>query len=165
MELGAVRGNQQALEHATHALRLYQTLDNPVLNATALNSVGWCAALLGEYDQARSHCTAALALHRRHHERSNGEAYTLDSLGYIAHRTGQHARAIDYYQQALKLRRELGNTYEVANTLDGIGHPHLALGQHEQARLVWREAGELYQALHSTTDAERVQQQLNALGI
>jgi hypothetical protein len=34
----------------------------------------------------------------------------------------------------------LGDTHEVANTLDGIGHPHVALGEHGRAHAVWREA-------------------------
>ncbi|MEV8442672.1 tetratricopeptide repeat protein [Actinosynnema sp. NPDC051121] len=128
------QGNdRRALDHARHALDLYRTLlDEPVQEAEALNQVGWHAARLGDFDTARDHCRAALALHRHHHN-PTGEADTLDSLGFIAHRSGDHRQAVDHYHQALALRRTLNNTYEVAETLDNVGHPHAALGQHERA--------------------------------
>jgi tetratricopeptide (TPR) repeat protein len=77
------RGNyRQALEHARHALDLMRPFDQPVWEARMLNSVGLYAARLGDYDTARVHCQAALALHRQLHDVT--EAVTLDSLGYIA---------------------------------------------------------------------------------
>ena len=87
----------------------------------------------------------------------------MDSLGYLAHHTGQHTQALDYYQQALTLFGDLGNTYDEADTLDHLGQAHAALGQHDQARHAWQQALELYQAQHRTTDADRVQQQLDDL--
>lgn len=157
------QGNdQQALEHAARAKQLHQTLDDPIGQARALNNIGWYTARLGDYDQARMHCEAALTLHRCHHNR-DGEANTLNSLGYIAHHTGDYTYAVDYYRQALTLFRDLGDTYHQADILDSIGHPHVALGHHEQARAGWLEALTLYQAQHRSADAERVQQQLDAL--
>ncbi|MFC0430878.1 BTAD domain-containing putative transcriptional regulator [Kutzneria buriramensis] len=153
--------DRRALDHATRALDLFRALNNPVWEARALNGVGWFAACLGHYDTARAHCQAALALH--HHDDPEGEALTLNSLGYTDHHTGHHRQAIDRYQHALDLFRSLGDTYEAADTLDGLGHPHAALGQHEQARTVWREALELYRQQGRIADAERVQRQLDAL--
>jgi tetratricopeptide (TPR) repeat protein len=152
----------QALHHATCALELYRTLDEPVREALGLNSVGWFAAQLGDYDAARASCEAALAILQRVHE-PQAEAGTLDSLGYIAHHTGRHHDAIDYYQQALTVFRDIGNIYESANTLDNLGHPHLALGRPEKARAVWREALEIYRDQGRAQDADRVQRQLDAL--
>jgi tetratricopeptide (TPR) repeat protein len=105
---------------------------------------------------------AALTLHRHHHN-SAGEAGTLDSLGYIAHHTGDHHQSLDYYHSALALFRGIGAAYEVADTLDGVGHPHGALGRHEQARTVWREALQLYRDQGRDADAECVQHQLDDL--
>ncbi|MFT7840396.1 tetratricopeptide repeat protein [Saccharothrix sp. BKS2] len=152
----------RALEHARHALDLYRALDQPVWEATALNSMGWHAARLGDHDTARDHCEAALVLFRRHRI-PDGEAATLDSLGFIDHRTGHHRRAVDRYRQALALFRTLGDTTETANTLDGLGHPHAALGHHDEARAVWREALELYRDQGRDADADRVRRQLDAL--
>ncbi|KAA2264116.1 tetratricopeptide repeat protein [Solihabitans fulvus] len=162
LALGHQGQHQRALEHATHALHLYRALGAAAWEADALNRVGWFVAQLGRYDQARAPLEEAVILHRRHHNR-DGEASTLDSLGFVARRSGQHAQAVDYYQQALALRRNLGATYEVANTLDALGHPHAALGQLDEARAAWQEALQLYRAQRRTADADRVQQQLDAL--
>ncbi|MFJ6673304.1 AfsR/SARP family transcriptional regulator [Actinosynnema sp. NPDC091369] len=158
------RGDErQALTHAERALVLYRTFDQPVWEALALNLVGWCAARLGDYDTARARCQAALALYRDH-DSPNGEADVLDSLGYIDHHTGDHRRAVDHYRRALALRNATGNTASAADTLDHVGHPHVALGRTDQARAAWYEALELYRQQGRDTDAQRVQEQLDALG-
>jgi tetratricopeptide (TPR) repeat protein len=125
--------------------------------------VGWYAARLGAFDTARDHCRAALTLHRHHHN-PHGEADTLDSIGLIAHRTGDHRQAVEnHHHQALTLYRTLGNAHQAAETLDSVGHPHAALGQPEQARKVWREALELYRVQSRSADTARVQRQLDEL--
>jgi tetratricopeptide (TPR) repeat protein len=159
----ALQGDdQQALTHATRALHLYQTLNNPVWQAEALNAVGWYHARLDHYDEARTLCEQALTLHRMHRHR-DAEADTLDTLGYITHHTGQHTQALAYYHQALTLFRDLGNSYQVASTLEDLGKAHAALGQHTDARRTWQQALNLYHAQHRTTDADRIQQQLDTL--
>jgi tetratricopeptide (TPR) repeat protein len=158
-----LRGDdRQALTHATRARDLLHAVDQPVWEADALGDMGWYAARLGEYDTARAHCQAALALHRDH-DNPAGQAATLDSLGYIAHHTGCRHQAIDYYQQALTLYGTLGNATEAADTLDRLGHPHLALGERERARAVWQEALKLYQQQGRDEDTARVQRQLDDL--
>ncbi|WP_233223709.1 tetratricopeptide repeat protein [Amycolatopsis sp. CA-128772] len=109
---------------------------------------------------ARRDCLTALARHRRHRN-PIGEAKALDSLGYIAHHTGDYRQAIAYYEQAVSRHRALGNTTEAVNSLDRLGHPYVALGQHELAGAVWREALEMYQDQSRDTDAARVQGRLS----
>ncbi|RAS69926.1 tetratricopeptide repeat protein [Lentzea atacamensis] len=62
--------------------------------------VGFLAARVGDLTTAWDHCQAALTLNRQLHN-PDGEAGTLDSLGFIAHRSGDHHQALDLYQQAL----------------------------------------------------------------
>lgn len=152
---------QRALEHAACALDLYRTLGNPVWEGRALNQVGWYTIHLGDHDRARELCEAALPLHRGRYP--DGEASTLDTLGYVDHRTGNYQQAIRYYQQALVLCHELGDIYAAANYLDRLGHSHAALGQVDQARTAWRQALDLCRVQHRTEDAERIQRQLHAL--
>ncbi|MEU4449360.1 BTAD domain-containing putative transcriptional regulator [Actinosynnema sp. NPDC050801] len=154
---------RHALGHATDALALFRALDDPVGEATALNTVSWCAARLGDHDEARDHCRAALALYRRHPD-PDGEANAWDTMGYIAHRTGRHHDAIDCYRRALGLLGDLGHTYQVAAIRDRLGDPHAALGRHEQARDLWQAALRVYRAQHHHAAADRVQRQLDALG-
>lgn len=76
----------------------------PVREAEALNAVGWCAVRPGDFDTARDHCQAALTLHRHHHN-PEGEATTLDSLAFIAHRTGDREQGRD--DDAARVQRQL----------------------------------------------------------
>jgi tetratricopeptide (TPR) repeat protein len=41
------------------------------------------------------------------HAYRDGGAHALDSLGYIAYRTGRFSHALIYYQRALAIRRDL----------------------------------------------------------
>jgi tetratricopeptide (TPR) repeat protein len=151
-----------ALRHAEHTLNLRRALGQPLLEAQALNQMGWYLAQLGDFETARAHCETALAIQRRIHDPENEEA-TLDSLGYIAHHTGHHRQAIEYYQQALPLLADLGHVFQTAETLDDLGRSHTALGEYEQARAVWRKALELYRQQRRDEAADRVQHQLETL--
>lgn len=155
--------HREALEHAIHARDLFRALGHPVWEADALSLVGWYTALLGQFETARSHCQAALTLFQDNPNPDKGAAATLESLGYIAHHTGHHQQAIEYYQQALTLLSTLGQRYQSAVVLDYLGHPLVVLGAYEQARVVWREALQLHREHGRDTDAARVQQQLDDL--
>jgi len=154
--------DRTALEYTIRARDLYHTLDQPVYEASMLNSMGWFTAQLGDCDAARTYCQTALALHQDQHY-DEGAAATLDSLGYIEHHSGCHNEAIGYYEQAVTLFRAIGSSFEVATSLDNLGHPHIAIGQYVQAWAVWSEALELFQEQRRDTDAARVQRQLDEL--
>lgn len=156
--------NRRALEHAILALNLYRSVDRPESTARALGVVGWFHALLGNYTEARVHCEASLDLSRRH-AYFGDENSSIDSLGYIAHHTGRHTEALGYYRQALTWFRNNANSFAEAGTLDRLGHTHTALGHHDQARDTWRQALELYRTQHRTSDADRVQRQLDGLAV
>ncbi|MEU4805490.1 BTAD domain-containing putative transcriptional regulator [Actinosynnema sp. NPDC023587] len=143
--------DRRALDHAGRALDLYRGLGLPALEALALNAVGWYLARLGDYDRARAHCAAAL-------DRAGREvdAAALDSLGYIAHHTGDHAAAVEHYRRALDLFREDGDVFSESGTLDRLGHPFRALGRPAEARRAWEDAARLYQAQHRADEVRRV---------
>lgn len=157
------RDDRQTLHHARRALRLYRALDQlPAPETQILNAIGWCAARVGDYDAAREHCQTALNLYQHQHN-PDGQAITLDNLGYIDHHSGHHTQAINHYHQALTLFRDLNNTYDIADTLNAVGRPHAELGQTEHARTVWREALQLYREQDRHDDATHVQHQLDNL--
>jgi tetratricopeptide (TPR) repeat protein len=150
--------NEQALTHATRALELFRAAGNSIWEADTLVTVAWCEALLGRFDHARLHCqTAYLALRYQH---LPGAADALDTLGYITHRTGRHAEALDYFHQALALYRELGDLFHTPDTLNRAGHVLVALGEPGQARAAWQEALQLYRRQQRTADIKRIEQQL-----
>jgi tetratricopeptide (TPR) repeat protein len=156
------RGNhQRALHHATQALRLYTTLDQPRREADALTTIGQCHIGLGNYHQAREYCRQAFTIFREHHHRI-GEARTLDSLGLIELRAGQPIHAVDHYQHAIALFREFGFTYYEANALEKLGETHTALDQHHHAHIVWTRALALYETQHRTADAQRIRHHMRS---
>ncbi|PSL53288.1 NB-ARC domain-containing protein [Saccharothrix carnea] len=154
--------HRQALVHAARAVELAQEVDDPVRVADAQGELGWNAARLGDFERGRDACQAALVLHRIH-DHHDGEAHDLDSLGYIDHHTGRHHEAISHYRQALDRYGELGHHWAASTTLERLGHPHIALGQHHHARAAWQKALDLYREQGRSSDAERVQRQLDEL--
>jgi tetratricopeptide (TPR) repeat protein len=157
--LGRAGQDRQAHWHAIQALRIYQDLQAVQWEADALNSVGWYAAKLGDFDRAWVYCQQALTLQRRLHD-EDSEAIVLDSLGYIDHHLGRHADAIAHYQQSVALLRAVGDVYQLASTLEALGHPYHALNRLVDAHAAWGEAIELYQAQHRSEEAERLRRHL-----
>jgi DNA-binding SARP family transcriptional activator/tetratricopeptide (TPR) repeat protein len=158
-EWGARGENQPALEHAVQSLRYYEKLDSPVLLANAHNQVGWYAAQIGDFAMGRGHCETALAILRDHPD-AQAEADTLDSMGFICHRSGEHEQALDFYRRAVRLWREVGAGALEAEVLERIGDTHADLGDQERARAAWRQALDHYRAQNRLTDAARVERLL-----
>ncbi|WP_218952071.1 AfsR/SARP family transcriptional regulator [Amycolatopsis anabasis] len=151
--------NRRALDQATRALPLFQTLGNPVWEAQAHNQVGKYSTDTGEYEQGRIHADLALTLFRRHSDR-DGEADALSSLGQLAQGEGEHLRALDHFRQALRIHRDLGHSYAEADTLDRLARTHAALGQNRTARQLWKQALALYDDQNRTREVEQVQARL-----
>jgi tetratricopeptide (TPR) repeat protein len=154
--------DQLALNHAKEAYRLFQTLDNPVWKAEALDRMGWHQARLGDYVGAHASCEQALELFRGRSNRQ-GQAVTLDTLGYIAHYRGEYEQALEYFEESLELCRDLGATYYEADTLEHLGQSLAALKRRTEARLVWQQAVRLNRTQERIADADRIEEQLAAL--
>jgi len=105
---------------------------------------------------------AALDLQQKGNDQ-DGMAATLDSLGFIAHQLGDSHQALDYFGQALTIFRDLGNRYQMADTLLNIGDVHRDLGAPAECRRFWREALALYRSQHRATKVELVEQRLRDL--
>jgi DNA-binding SARP family transcriptional activator/tetratricopeptide (TPR) repeat protein len=154
--------DRQALVHVTKARELYRTLGDAMWESRALSMMGACHTRLGDHDQARDYSESALALCREHDD-VYGQADSLDNLGAIAGRTDRRTEALHRYRSALALWRDLDNTYRAAGTLASIGDTHQALGEPEAAHDSWRQAVDLYRALHLDTAADRVEQRVASL--
>ncbi|MFI0941922.1 tetratricopeptide repeat protein [Streptomyces sp. NPDC021020] len=154
--------DRQALEHALRALAIFRTLDDTYRQARALNAVGWLRTRLGDHAEARADCLAALALLRRHpaDRRQLGESSTLDSLGCIAHRRGEHDLAVAYYGEALAICRAQGHSHLEADVLRHTAEALLARRRTDEAREALARAHELLTSQHRLADAERVGREL-----
>ena len=79
---------------------------------------------------------------------ADGEALTLNDMGPAYAGLGQKQKALEAYNQALAIWRELGNRQGEALTINNIGRLYRDLGQHQtaldyynQALPIWREVG------------------------
>jgi tetratricopeptide (TPR) repeat protein len=128
-----------ALRHALRAFDLYGAAARWSEQVMALNDIGYCHALLGNYKHAIDYCERALAGARDLGER-NWEAATLHSLGYIHHQLGSYRQAIRCYERSVDLCRELADRYNEAGTLDSLGDVHHSAGDTAAARAAWSGA-------------------------
>jgi tetratricopeptide (TPR) repeat protein len=88
-----------------------------------------------------------------------GRANTWDSLGYAHHHLGEHREAIDCYQQAITLFRDIGDRHAEAITLDHLGDTQDAAGDAAKAADTWRQALDILEQLDHP-DAEELRGKL-----
>lgn len=129
-----------ALDAAGRALTLYRAVGDRLAETSALHALGWTHVLRGEHRRAAAHFEEALGGLAGHEGTRYGEAGTWDSLGIARHGLGEHRRAVHAYQCALRLYREVGDTFSEAGTLRHLGDTYLATGDPGAARTVWERA-------------------------
>jgi diguanylate cyclase (GGDEF)-like protein len=117
----------EAIAHGTEALRLLgasRELDAHVsMRTLAHNVLASAYTTLGRYDSAAT----AAHLGRRLAERSGdraGLAHAFTSLGALAQRRGDPARAVAHLDRALAIQRALGADSAVAASLNLLGFVH-----------------------------------------
>ncbi|MFC0439809.1 BTAD domain-containing putative transcriptional regulator [Kutzneria buriramensis] len=153
--------DHEALKHARRGLALFEAAGDQAGAARAYNVVGWYLARIGEFEQGLEYCERALELTKQ--QDRAGQHGVLDSLGYIARGLGDNVKALGYYEQALTLNRELGNTFEQPRILESIGGLRQKVGDPTRARQTWIEARQIYTTQGRLNDVERVQRLLDAL--
>jgi DNA-binding SARP family transcriptional activator len=137
----AVRQQQpaDALSHALRTQELFRAAGNRAGQMMVLSDIGYCHAMLGDYQQALACCQQALAEIQEAGERG-WEAPVWDTLGYTHHRLGDHQQAIACYQRAIDLSREGTDRYNEAAGLDTLGDVHESAGDTVAARRRWTQA-------------------------
>lgn len=71
----------------------------------------------------------------------------LEDIGLIELFLGEYRRALEYFEEALYLRRTLGNRHGEASTLNNIGIAYADLGENERALEYYKEALPLWLAV------------------
>jgi tetratricopeptide (TPR) repeat protein len=151
-------------EHALIAMEIFRLTGNKDGEARALHCLGWCSAWLANYGEAAAYFTDAIELFKGlERPDTQGQASAVDGLGFTYHQLGEYAAAIDRYEQALLLWREVGNTYFAADTFARMGESHNAAGDAEAARTAYGQAIEIFDSLNHR-NAEQVRAMLGDLG-
>lgn len=94
--------------------------------------LGHCHYRLAEYEAARSHSLAALALFEALGDR-DGRADALNTIGNVYSSLGDHHSALDFYLQSLALRQATGNRQSEAASLNNIGNVYFHLADYPNA--------------------------------
>jgi tetratricopeptide (TPR) repeat protein len=89
-------------------------------------------------------------------------ARVLSGAGNLAWRQGNFQRAKELHERALCLRRELGDTLEIAGSLVNLGRVARRQGRDQQARELFEESLRLYRELGNAHGTALV---LNCLGL
>lgn len=74
-------------------------------------------------------------------------AHALEEMGRICFHSGQYPQSLDYYSQAARLFRNLGETARLAGTCNNLGQLHYYNRQPALARQHYRQALALYQSI------------------
>ena len=171
--LGLVAHNRGALTAAvTHyraALALIPALPKPapVLHGEVLLYLSTMQFRLGRYDESMASAVESLALLREHAPHRTAEVRM--NLGVVHYRTGEYAKALDEYRQALRTAEQyedLRTTFRVRNNLAMVliesGQPDGALEHLTLAVTVARRLSDVVGECHALTELARCHLALGA---
>jgi tetratricopeptide (TPR) repeat protein len=141
--------------------------DQPVVQATLMDTIGRVYQTLGLFTPARSLLESALANRRQIFGNENGEVATsLTNLGDLLAVLGEHAAAEPLLREAVLMRRKLpaGATNDLGASLTGLGILLRREGKLEEAESVLREALDVRQKTYGNAHPD-VAHSLNHLAM
>ena len=157
---------QKTVEYCMRALQIYReapgnhelhkahTLLQLACASSGKESIGYAEEALRVYEEnAEVHPCMVLTLH---------------NLGVAWEELGEHKKAIEYYEQALKVQKVLyGDTLheEVGDALCGLGACWGELGEHKKAIEYYKQALKVQKALYGDIPHEEVGDTLHNLGV
>lgn len=99
---------------------IYLKLGDPRQASFGDNNLGWTAVGLRRFQDAIPYLTSALAAFEQAKFRS-GQAYALHNLGNAYAGLNQPAKAAEYYERSLRIKREIGDRWAEYYTLHAMG--------------------------------------------
>jgi tetratricopeptide (TPR) repeat protein len=85
-----------------------------------------------------------------------GEAAALDNIGVAYASMGQYPEALKHHQQALDIRREMGEREGEAISLQNLGFAYEHQGQPDQALDAYRQSIEVYESIRASATVEEI---------
>jgi CHAT domain-containing protein/tetratricopeptide (TPR) repeat protein len=107
----------------------------------------WADYLRKKYDytNAIKHLELAYAIDKNY--RPQYAAIDLNNIGFLYDALGQKQKALEFFQEALPIQKELGDRVEESTTLNNIGSLYSALGQKQKALEYYQKALPIDQAV------------------
>jgi tetratricopeptide (TPR) repeat protein len=91
------------------------------------------------------------------------EAFDLHERGNTSYRQGQYQEALNYYQQALTIQREVGDRAGEGTTLNDIGSVYYARGEYDQALHNYQQALVIYREVGDKAGEDTVLADIKSL--
>ena len=158
-QVGIVQGSlkpEDMYEQIRSAVAEWRTIGDLRLIAAGLGLLGWSALALGRYAEARTALEEGITL-----SISIGDRWLLGlayrGLGSVAQAQGEHAQALDLFDESLDILKELGVRQDVARVLAEASRSVFALGDDARAEQGW------YEALRLATETQGIFIALDAL--
>lgn len=124
----------KGLEHFAHMRRLSHDSDSAVGEVMALILAKDCAVAAAQPEQERTFVQAANEFDAKY------RANALDNIGHLYWSRRDFLKAVNSYQEAVRLYHDLQNKDGEANALTRIGQAYFDLGLFPQARAQWEVA-------------------------
>lgn len=145
---GNAEALRKALDRYDKALALLQSLNDRPGAATAQGHVATAHYLLGDRQKALDAFQQQLQLWRAEGQRQREIAETLHNIGTVYSSMGMAPKAIEFYEQALPLRRTAEDRAGLASTLDNLGLAYLYAGEMQKASDYSNQALTLFRELN-----------------
>jgi tetratricopeptide (TPR) repeat protein len=129
----------EAIEHHWYGVEANRAAGQRIAEALALDGIGRCHALLGDYQQAVEYCEQALVV-LTELDYPQGIASTSSSLGHAFLGLGNHEQAVACQSRAVELFGAAGYRLWEARSLVDLGDIHQTTGDHASACLAWAQA-------------------------
>ena len=139
---------ESAIEYYKKAANIWAELDDANEEGYALSSLGDLYRDLREFKESDANLQAAFSRLRAAGDIS-GQAYVLNSWGATYRELGSDlSKGFEKYEEAVALRRSIGDRWGEAQLRNNLGLLHSRLGQNKEAvdhlklaRALWRELG------------------------
>lgn len=149
-----------AVAEGTRAWQLAQGQSRS-LRLTLAANLAWAYALDQEYDRSRDMATIALDLCTAREGREV-RMKILDTLGFVARRTGKLQEAIGHLHAAHELCPP-SDTFSLADILCSLGETCFELGRHAEAERHLKQALRMYREQRRAQDVSRVETVLDRM--
>ncbi len=140
--------HDDALQHYTCGLTLWETLDNAGEVSRVMNDIGIIHHVKGDFDKALEYYERGLVKAEKS-EVPESLGRLLNSIGVLHQDKGNFGQALKFLEQALTLRKKIGNLDDIASSLNNIGNIYhrkgeldRALEYYEQSLALWEQAGD-----------------------
>jgi len=137
----------EALRYFDKALQISKDAKYPEIEALTLKNIGSVYSDLALKQEALGYYKKSLSLYRESVDQPEEKASILNNIGIINFKLGEMKEALNNFEEALLICRQINDPQTKSHTLTNIGFFYFDLGQHEKALTYYKEALTVQQTL------------------